>query len=262
MNINLTLQYLEKKIPQQPKVAIVLGSGLSNVLDNLEDKTTIPYSKIPEYPQPSIAGHIGEFVFGFINQVPVLCARGRFHYYEGHSFETVQIPIRLFHSLGCKNLIITNAAGCLRTEWNLGDLMVINGLMDFTFRNNTISPKIVTNLCAKSKTLKIITKSVAKQKNITIREGVYCWTSGPSYETPAEIQEISKIGCDAVGMSTFPEFELAHKLGLNILGISCLTNYAAGISNQPLSHTEVLETTEKVKEKFATLLFGMLEKIN
>ncbi|MBC8213870.1 MAG: purine-nucleoside phosphorylase [Candidatus Marinimicrobia bacterium] len=262
MNLNQISEFIQSRLPQSPKVAVVLGSGLSYFSNNLKHTISIPYNEIPGYLQPSVTGHIGEFVFGYVNDLPVLCTRGRFHYYEGYSMDIVQFPVKLFHSLGCETLIITNAAGCLRRNWNLGDLMIINGLLDYTFRKSGENPKIMSEIFCFNENLIKSTKSIAKQNNITIREGVYCWTLGPSYETPAEIQEIIQLGGDAVGMSTVPEIEIAHKLGLNILGISCLTNYGAGLSDQPLTHSEVLETSERVKDSFAYLLLGILKEIN
>ncbi len=262
MNLKLIAKFLNDKLPETPKVTIVLGSGLSNFSEHLTNTISIPYSKIPGYLQTSVEGHKGEFVFGFINDLPVFCARGRFHYYEGHSIDVIQFPVRLFHLLGCKTLILTNAAGCIHKEWDLGDLMLINGYLDFTFRESIENPKVKSDFSNNCYTLLQIAEQVSSQKKVPVRKGVYCWTLGPSYETPAEIEEISKLGGDAVGMSTVPEIMQAQKLRMQFLGISCLTNYASGISSKPLSHTEVLETTDRTQNSFASLLLGILHKFS
>ncbi len=248
-------------LPEAPEAAIILGSGLANFSTHLTGEITIPYADIPGYPQPSVSGHVGEFVFGYVGRTSVFCARGRFHYYEGHALETVTLPIKIFSAIGCKTVIITNAAGCLRRQWNLGDLMVITAHLDFTFRNSSKDPLVLAGNGYHDIKLTDIALMVAEKNKLPLRRGVYCWTLGPTYETPAEINKIARLGGDAVGMSTVPEIQAASQLGLKILGISCLTNYAAGISPEPLSHTEVLETTDRVKQSFANLLIGILDSI-
>ena len=250
-----------KQLPEPPQIAVILGSGLSNFSDNLEKRIIIPYSKIEGYPQPSIRGHLGEFVFGYSCNIPVICARGRFHFYEGHPLNIVTLPIRVFSDLGCEYVIITNAAGCLREEWNLGELMLVNGHMDYTFSHGNRTPRVISGTEYHDAGLIGRTKQISKMNGMTVREGIYCWTMGPSFETPAEIKEIKKLGGDAVGMSTVPEIRQAHDLKLKTLGISCLTNYAAGITNQPLCHAEVLETTNRIKDEFASLIMGIITSI-
>ncbi|MBT3252014.1 MAG: purine-nucleoside phosphorylase [Candidatus Marinimicrobia bacterium] len=251
-------EYILKKIPVAPEISIILGSGLSEFTSTLTNPVNVPYSEISEYPQPSVSGHVGEFIFGFAGNTPVLCARGRFHYYEGHSIETVTLPLRVFHDIQCKSVIITNAAGCMNRDWNTGELMVIDGHFDFTFRHSSSNPPLMDTLLCYDKNLLLKAKDIAKSQSLLIRKGKYCWTLGPTYETPAEIEYMHALGGDAVGMSTVPEIEEADKLGLKVLGISCLTNYAAGISSKPLTHLEVLETTERVKSQFADLITGII----
>ncbi|NOZ08759.1 MAG: purine-nucleoside phosphorylase [FCB group bacterium] len=251
-------KFILNAVPEPPAVAIVLGSGLADFSDNLSGVVRIPYAEIPGYPLPSVSGHVGEFAFGYIGSLPVLCARGRFHYYEGHPLETVTLPIQVFKAVGCSTVILTNAAGCLRRQWNLGDLMVITAHLDFTFRTSARDPLVLAGGGFHDPDLVDIAMKVAGQNDLPLRQGAYCWTLGPTYETPAEIGKIRTLGGDAVGMSTVPELQTARDLGLKTLGISCLTNYAAGISPEPLSHAEVLETTQRVKQAFADLLIGIL----
>ncbi len=255
--MNAMFEFLENEIPFTPQTAVVLGSGLNQFAGQLDNPVTISYADIPGYPQPSIQGHVGEFTCGTAGGTPVICARGRFHYYEGHPLDIVTLPIDVFSGIGCRQVIITNAAGCTRPDWHPGELMLISHIADFTFRDNCRTPEPMpvpeSNLSRQA-------RSVAARLDLILHEGTYCWTTGPTYETPAEINEIRKVNGAAVGMSTVPEIAKALELNLEVLGISCLTNYAAGIADQPLTHTEVLETTERVKADFASLVMGILEK--
>ena len=251
-------EYIQGKIPVTPEISIILGSGLSEFTSTLSHPVIVPYSEIVGYPQPSVSGHVGEFIFGFSGNTPVLCARGRFHYYEGHTMETVTLPLRVFHDIQCRYVIITNAAGCMNSDWNTGELMVIDGHFDFTFRHSSSNPPLQHKLACYDSNLLMKAKEAAESQSLLTRMGKYCWTLGPTYETPAEIENMHALGGDAVGMSTVPEIEEANRLGLKILGISCLTNYAAGISSKPLTHLEVLETTERVKSQFADLITGII----
>ena len=216
----------------------------------------IPYSDIPNHPQTSIKGHAGEWIFGYINEHPIIFASGRFHYYEGFSLEEVTTTVSIIHALGCQNLFITNAAGCLNLKWNLGDFMLINGYIDYTFRRNSNIPEItlIDNIFLYDKVIKILKKS-----NIKIMKGIYAWTLGPSYETPSEIQDIILLGGDAVGMSTVPELMLAKELKMNVIGISCLTNYGAGLLNEKLTHEAIINITKKTKQKFIMLIKKLVQ---
>lgn len=254
VNAEHIADFIKTKIPEIPVFAIVLGSGLSEFSDQIKQKTVIPYSEIPQYPMPTVTGHVGEFIFGYLSHIPVICARGRFHFYEGHPIEIVTLPIRVFKEIGCETVMITNAAGCMNSNWNVGELMVIEGHFDFTFRENSSDPVVRKHLSCYDNHLIALAKETAQEIGVTLREGIYCWTLGPTYETPAEIEDIQRLGGDAVGMSTVPEIEEAEKQQLKILGISCLTNYAAGISDEPLNHLEVLETTQRVKVQFSDLI--------
>ncbi|MCH7521341.1 MAG: purine-nucleoside phosphorylase, partial [Candidatus Marinimicrobia bacterium] len=244
--------------PDTPRVAIILGSGLGDFADTLSDSRLIPYDEIPHYPQPAVPGHAGQLVYGRAGDLPVMAARGRIHYYEGHSLETVAFPIHLFARLGVQTLIITNAAGCINADWNVGDLMLITGHLDYTFLGGPDDPATVLGEPHHSQRLLDLARRAAREGGIPVREGVYAWTLGPSYETPAEIRHMRSLGAAAVGMSTVPEIRAAADEGLEVLALSCLTNYAAGIQDRPLSHDDVLETGQRVQATFARLVRGVL----
>ena len=248
--------FILNKLPEPPHSAVILGSGLGQFTAKLQKPIQIPYADIPYYPRSSVLGHAGEWVFGYIDEKPIICASGRFHYYEGFSMEEVTLPASVANSLGCRLLIITNAAGCLNKEWKLGDLMLITGYLDYTFRTNSDPPEIMSF----NQNTKIVNKvkEIASDLNILLKEGIYTWALGPSYETPAEIQDIISLGGHAVGMSTVPEIMKAEKLGMEVIAISCLTNYGSGMDGGILSHEDVLEITSRVKDKFSSFL----QKIN
>ena len=244
--------FISNNLPELPHSAVILGSGLGEFTTKLQDPIQIQYADIPHYPSSSVSGHMEEWVFGYIDEKPIICASGRFHYYEGFSMEEITLPVSVANSLGCRLLIITNAAGCLKKEWDLGNLMLMMGYIDYTFRENSDPPNIVS-FNRDTKNQKRI-REIASDLDILLKEGIYTWALGPSYETPAEIQDIISLGGDAVGMSTVPEIMKAKELGLEAIGISCLTNYGAGIEGSILSHEDVLEVTNRVHIKFSSLL--------
>lgn len=248
-------------LPETPRVAIILGSGLSDFSANLSDPVTIPYDSIPHFPAPTVPGHVGELVWGRVGSLPVLTARGRFHYYEGHELDILTLPVRLFAELGTRMVIITNAAGCVDTSWDVGDLMLITGHLDFRYADTVDEPEPVTHGGLYRPDALMLARDAATETGIALREGYYGWAPGPTFETPAEIRHFRNLGCSAVGMSTVPEIEAATAAGLTVIGISCLTNYAAGISGNPLNHDEVLETGQRVKETFARLVIAILGKL-
>jgi purine-nucleoside phosphorylase len=239
-------------------VAVILGSGLGGFTEQIQTPTVIPYHAIPNYPQPTVEGHTGEFVIGNFDNVPLIAAKGRFHYYEGHDIETVTLPIQLFYKLGVKHIIITNAAGSARMSMPPGSLMAINGYADCTFRESLKKPQVVRDV---SSNLLISVDEASKRVKVELNKGVYCWTQGPGYETPAEVEYIRNLGGDAVGMSTVPELQAAEQLGIEAIGISTITNYAAGILDQPLTHNEVIETANRTKNDFAKLIGATIENI-
>ena len=218
------IEYVKNQIGQKPDVAVVLGSGLGSFGDQLLDKVIIPYEDIPGYPQTTVVGHSGQLSFGTIGGKIVLSAQGRFHYYEGHDMETIVKPIKLFNGLSVSHLIITNSAGSLIDAYPPGTIMGLNGHMDCTYRANEIDPIIVNDSKYHDESFLNIFAQVAKTLNISVEQGCYCWTMGPAYETPAEVQHCKTLGGQAVGMSTVPEIQAAAKLGISTLAISLLTN--------------------------------------
>ena len=261
-------EYLEKEGVSHPKVGIVLGSGLGDFAETLHNKKIIPYQKIPHFATSSVEGHKGNLVFGEIQGTSVICQQGRFHYYEGYSMEQVVFPVRVMAQLGVHQVIITNAAGAVNPTLQPGDLMIIQDHINFLGTNPLIGPhekklgpRFPDMSEAYSQELRLLAKAAAKEQGISLREGIYLATTGPSYETPAEIRMFRLLGADAVGMSTVPEVIALRHRDIPVLGISCITNMAAGILPQPLSHKEVMETGKKVQKSFQTLLQGILQKL-
>lgn len=259
-----TILFIRRKTTAKPKLAIVLGSGLGDYAERLNSKVIIPTSIIPHYPHSTIVGHKGNLIFGKLDGISLLVFQGRVHYYETGSLETILYPILVAHELGIKTIILTNAAGGVNRNLQAGDLMLITDHINLTFENplTVISAKLSNkNQEVYSKKLQQQILDVADEKNISLQQGVYCCVKGPSYETASEIEMIHRIGGDAVGMSTVNEATLASSLGMNVAGISCITNLATGISNQKLSHTEVTEVADRVKHTFADLVTAIIRHI-
>lgn len=251
-----------------PEIGLILGSGLGVLADEIEDPIKIPYQDIPNFPVSTVAGHAGQLVFGKLEGVLVLAMQGRFHFYEGYSLDKVTFPVRVMKELGVKTLIVTNAAGGVNEAFAPGDLMLIKDHINNMGTNPLIGPndeelgpRFPDMSESYSKRLRAIARSVASEQNIMIQEGVYVGNTGPTYETPAEIKMIRTMGGDAVGMSTVPEVIVARHTGIEVLGISCISNMAAGILDQPLSHHEVIETTEKVKRQFLQYVKGIIKAV-
>ena len=241
--------------------AVILGSGLGGFTDALTDHRIIEYSNIPYYPKSTVEGHSGEMVIGKLEDKDLLVARGRVHCYEGYPREMVVFPIHVFKKCGIEYLIITNSSGSLDKQNDPGTIMVITGHLDCTFHNNIEDPDLIEDEKFHSSHLIAIAESVASTNNIALTTGNYCWTMGPMYETPAEIKYFRSLSGSAVGMSTLPEIEEAGSLGLNVLTLSLLTNFAAGISDQSLTHEEVLINAERSKDKMIKLLSGIIKRI-
>jgi purine-nucleoside phosphorylase len=243
---------------KKPKLGLILGSGLGILGDKIENAITIPYGDIPHFPTSTVSGHKGQLVIGTLEGKEVVAMQGRFHYYEGYSMQEVTLPVRVMKQLGLETLMVTNAAGAVNTSFQPGDLMLIEdhinmmGTNPLIGPNNEMGPRFPDMSEAYNKDLLSHAEQCASNLNLAVKKGVYVGYFGPSYETPAEIRMFRALGGDAVGMSTVPEVIVANHVGLKVLGISCLTNMAAGILDQPLSHDEVIETTEKVKENFLT----------
>ena len=250
------------------QVGIVLGSGLGDYAESLTDARMVPYDEIPGFPKTTVPGHAGELWAGLLHGKRTLMMRGRFHSYEGHPLNDLVLPIRMMARLGVKTLILTNAAGAVNLNFTPGDLMLITDFINFSGKNpltgpniDELGPRFPDMSRAYDKRLRAIAAEVALEHGIALREGVYAWFNGPTYETPAEIRMARVLGADAVGMSTVPETIAAVHAGMQVLGISCLTNMAAGILETPLSHQEVTETAERVRGTFRTLLDGVIARL-
>ncbi|WP_042353496.1 purine-nucleoside phosphorylase [Bacillus rubiinfantis] len=260
--------YIFSKTDARPTIGMILGSGLGMLADEIENPVTIPYSEIPHFAKSEAIGHANEMVIGQLKGKTVVAMKGRFHYYEGFSLDEVTFPVRVLKAIGVENLIITNACGAVNTNFTPGDLMLITDHINLVGANPLIgrnNPELGTRFPDLSKAyhpeLRQKALEVAAKQGMTLQQGVYAWWSGPTYETPAEIRMIRTLGADAVGMSTVPEAIVAAHAGISALGISCLTNMASGILDQPLSHDEVIEVAGKVREKFVNLVKGIVEEL-
>ena len=251
---------------RKPKVAIVLGSGLGFLAEQVEKAVRIPYAKIPGFPQPGVVGHAGELVAGTLDGVPVLAQSGRFHLYEGHTPTVAALPVRVFATLGIKTLIATNAAGGIRRSFRPGTLMLISDHINMSAQNPLVGHAIEGETRFPDMSdpydsdLRAKARAVAASEGIVLEEGIYAMMLGPSYETKADIQMLARAGCDAVGMSTVTEVIVARARGMKCVGISTITNAAAGIAG-PLSHQEVLEVAERVKGDLAKLVRGIVKAV-
>lgn len=253
----------------EPRIAIVLGSGLGGFAEDFAEAVAIPYEEIPGFVRSTAEGHAGRLVVGKIDSVPVLAMQGRVHYYEGYSLEEVTFPVRTFKLLGIKTLILTNAAGGINLDLTQGALMVISDHLNLMGENplrgpndERFGPRFPDMSVVYARELQELVVEEAKEMDVEMRHGVYAALSGPSYETPTEIHLLRQLGVDAVGMSTVPEAIVGRHMGMEVLGISCITNMAAGFSDQPINHEEVMETGARVRETFATLLRGVISRIH
>ena len=249
-------------------IGVILGSGLGDYAEALEDAVKLPYSEIPGFPRSTVAGHAGMWCCGTLYGKRVVMMQGRFHYYEGYGMKDVTLPVRVMQKIGVKTLIVTNAAGGVNLGYHPGELMVIGDIFSMTAQNPLIGPNLDAfgprfpdMSCAFDKELRALAHECANEQGFTLREGVYAQMTGPTYETPAEIRMLRTLGADAVGMSTVPEVIVARHGGMRVLGISCITNMAAGILDQPLNHAEVTETANRVKGQFRNLLDRIIEKM-
>ena len=251
-----------------PKVAMVLGSGLGFLGDEVHDPIAIDYRDIPHFKASTAPGHKGRLVFGTLEGKPVAVMQGRMHHYEGYSYEETSYAVRVLRLLGCDTLIVTNAAGCVRTEWEAGDLMLITDHIKM-FSESPLRGENLPEFGVRfpdashlyTPRLQEVARQVAKAQNVELREGVYFYCFGPQYETPAEVRAARILGADAVGMSTAPEVIVAGHCGMEVLGFTLLSNMAAGILDQPLSEEEVLEAGAAAREKFSQLVLGCLNKL-
>jgi len=261
--------YIKEKMGgKQPKVAIVLGSGLGVISEEIEDKVIINYKDIPNFPVSTVEGHAGELIIGTISGKEIIAMNGRFHYYEGYDVKAVTFPERVFKLLGIETLILTNAAGGINTNYNAGDFMVINDYLSFFAESVLRGPNLsefgerfsdMSETFDKELSKKM--KDIIAEKAGVAREGVYAYMKGPTFESPAEIRALRILGADAVGLSTVPEAVVAHHCGIKTVAVSCITNMGAGVLDEKLSYDDVKNTAEKVKVMFKQIIKEFIEEI-
>lgn len=258
---------IRKRTDFRPQVGIVLGSGLGGYADNMEISCEILYREIPGFPVSTVQGHDGKFLFGYVKNTPVILMKGRVHYYEGYPMEDVVLPVRLMGLLGADTVILTNAAGGINRTFQAGDLMLITDHISIAVPNplrgeniDELGTRFPDMSHVYDPELQEAAKKTAARQGISLREGIYVQCSGPSYETPAEIRMLGALGADAVGMSTVCEAIAARHMEMKVCGISCITNMAAGILDQPLDHREVQKSADQAKEKFENLITGLVGK--
>ena len=263
-----TEEYIRKNIKELPKIAIILGSGLGSLADDIEDKTILNYKDIPYFPVSTVTGHKGELIFGKLENIPIVAMNGRFHYYEGYDLKETTYPIRIFKLLEIETLILTNAAGGINETFKKGDLMIINDQLSFFAESvlrgpnmNEFGERFIDMSTTYDKDYIKILKDIMTDITGDYHEGVYAYMKGPTYETPAEIRALRTLGADAVGMSTVPEAVVAHHSNIKVAGITCITNMAAGVTDEILSHNEVKETAQMAEINFKKVIHEFVKKI-
>ncbi|MBM7552393.1 purine-nucleoside phosphorylase [Thalassobacillus pellis] len=260
--------FIKEQLDSDPTVGLILGSGLGVLADDIDGAVVIPYNKIPHFPVSTVSGHKGQLVIGKLQGRQVIAMQGRFHYYEGYSMQQVTFPVRVMRELGIETLLVTNAAGGVNESFEPGDLMLItdhiNNMGDSPLigkNDEELGPRFPDMSQAYSKDLLELAQKSADKLGLKVKKGVYVGNTGPAYETGAEVRMIRTLGGDAVGMSTVPEVIVASHSGIRVLGISCISNMAAGILDQPLTHDEVIETTAKVREDFLGFVKKVLQSL-
>jgi purine-nucleoside phosphorylase len=260
---------IRSRITVEPRIAVVLGSGLGGFADDFDEAVRIPYEDIPGFVRSTAQGHAGQLVIGKVDNVPILAMQGRVHYYEGYSLEEVTFPVRAFKLLGIKTLVLTNASGGINVQLSQGALMVISDHLNLMGDNplrgpneDRFGPRFPDMSSVYSPELQELVGEEARAIGVEVRRGIYGALSGPSYETPAEILLLRNLGADAVGMSTVPEAIVARHMGLEVLGISCITNMAAGMNDEPINHDEVMATGNRVRGTFTELLRRVVARIH
>lgn len=266
--INKAKEYIRSMYNDKIDIAIILGTGLGSLANDIEDKKVIKYSDIPEFPVSTVAGHVGELIIGKINGKTVLALNGRFHYYEGYGMEQVTFAVRVIKFLGIDKIIVSNAAGGMNPDFNAGDLMIITDHINLIGNNpligenyDELGPRFPDMSEAYNRKFIELAYKCAEQLNIEVKKGVYVPVSGPTYETPAELRFLRAIGGDAVGMSTVPEVIVANHMKMKVLGISCITDMAIPDNLEPLDHSKVVETANKSMVKFVALVNEIIKNI-
>ena len=255
-------------IEVRPRVMLILGSGLGSIADTMEGATRIPFAEIPEFPPATVEGHAGAVVIGELEGVPCVAMQGRFHLYEGHDASLAAFPVRVMAAMGARSLLVTNAAGGVHPDFRAGDLMLIEDHINLTGRNPLVGPVVEGDLRFPDMTepydvaFRDAAMEVARREEIRLGRGVYCAVLGPSYETAAEIRMLAKLGADAVGMSTVHEVITARASGIRVLGISLISNLAAGLSTEPLHHDEVVAAGAEARPRFEKLVRGVVREID
>ncbi len=267
-NVNETVAYIHETTAYRPEIAIILGSGLGQLGERLEQADVIPYEALPHWKSSTAPGHSGRLIFGMLGGKQVVCMQGRLHYYEGYTMEEITYPIRVMAKLGIKTLLLSNAAGGINTDFTSGALMLITDHINFLGRNPLMGANEAdfgVRFCdmsyAYDPQLRALALEAANELGQSLEQGVYVATTGPSYETPAEIRMFRMWGASAVGMSTVPEVIVANHCGIAVMGISCITNMAAGVLEQRLTEEEVLETGARVGSEFQALMTRIIEKL-
>ncbi len=267
------VEYIREKISAYPKIAnpqiaVVLGSGLGACAKAIENRVEIPYADIPLFPQSTVEGHAGNLIFGTLEGKAIVAMQGRFHLYEGYGTEDVTLPVRVFQMLGVKTFIVTNAAGAINMQYHVGDFMIIKDHIGLFCPSPLKGPneeefgtRFPSMSCAYDKEYVLLAQQVAEELGISVQQGIYCYCQGPMFETPAEIRALRTLGADAAGMSTVPEVIAAVHGGMRVLGISCMTNMAAGILDIPLTHAEVMETGKNVERDFSKFVREIVARI-
>jgi purine-nucleoside phosphorylase len=267
-NAQTAVSYIRSKTSLEPKLAIILGSGLGSFATQVADAVTIPYAEIPNFPQSTVAGHSGKLVLGTIGGVPVAVMQGRVHAYEGYTMAQVTFPTRVLGLLGVKKLIVTNAAGGINTRYGQGAIVALSDHINLSGTNaalgpniDALGPRFFDMSAAYSPVLRKLAIDEAAKQGWTLNEGVYLAVLGPSYETPAEIRAFRTLGADLVGMSTVHEVIIARHMGIEVLGLSVVTNMAAGVLDQPINHEEVMEIGKRIEGQFTALLTALVPQI-
>jgi purine-nucleoside phosphorylase len=263
--IDEAVDYVLEQSNVEPELGLILGSGLGELGEEVEDSVTIPYEEIPGFVESEVEGHAGQLQLGRLEGVPVYLMQGRYHYYEGHPIQDIVFPVQVMANIGPEEMIVTNASGAVNENFEVGDIALITDHINFLGNNpligvhdEDVGPQFVDMTYAYDPQLSGLARKKADEQGLNLREGVYVASMGPSYETPAEVNMYRKMGGDLAGMSTVPEVIAANHAGMDVLGLSCVTNMGAGVLDQPLSHEEVIETTESAKKDFKPLVRSII----